>query len=101
MNKTAVITGSARGLGFEMAKQFLAHKYNVSICDVNKDALKQAEAELKKLAPKKGMVIATPCDVTKLEDLEKLWSTTPASTSPWSRCGTLSRRPSTSSWTST
>ncbi len=74
MNKTAVITGSARGLGFEMAKQFLAHKYNVSICDVNKDALKQAEAELKKLAPKKGMVIATPCDVTKLEDLEKLWA---------------------------
>lgn len=74
MNKTAVITGSARGLGFEMAKRFLAHKYNVSICDVNKDALKKAEAELKKLAPKKGMVLATPCDVTKLEDLEKLWA---------------------------
>ena len=74
MSKTAVITGSARGLGFEMAKQFLAHKYNVSICDVNKDALKKAEAELKKLAPKKGMVIATPCDVTKLDDLEKLWA---------------------------
>lgn len=47
MSKTAVITGSARGLGFEMAKRFLAHKYNVSICDVNKDALKKAEAELK------------------------------------------------------
>ena len=74
MSKSVVITGSARGLGFEMAKQFLAHKYNVSICDVNKDALKKAEAELKKLAPKKGMVIATPCDVTKLEDLEKLWA---------------------------
>lgn len=74
MSKTAVITGSARGLGFEMAKRFLAHKYNVSICDVNKDALKKAEAELKKLAPKKGMVLATPCDVTKLEDLEKLWA---------------------------
>ena len=45
MSKSVVITGSARGLGFEMAKQFLAHKYNVSICDV-----------------------------TKLEDLEKLWA---------------------------
>ncbi len=74
MSKTAVITGSARGLGFEMAKQFLSHKFNVVVCDVNTDALKAAEKELNKLAPKKGMVLAQKCDVTSVKDLEALWS---------------------------
>lgn len=76
MKHTVVITGSARGLGFEMAKQFLARKYNVSICDVNRDALANAEAVLKQFAPSVDMVLATPCDVTKLDDLEHLWAAT-------------------------
>ena len=74
MSKTAVITGSARGLGFEMAKQFLSHKFNVVICDVNTDALNAAEKELNGLAPKKGMVLSQKCDVTSVKDLEALWS---------------------------
>lgn len=76
MSKTVVITGSARGLGFEMAKEFLRHKFNVSICDVNEEALKAAKAELEQIAPKKGMVLSTACDVTELEDLEALWAAT-------------------------
>lgn len=76
MNKTVVITGSARGLGFEMAKQFLGHKFCVSICDVNKDALAAAKKELECIAPKKNMVLSTVCDVTNVDDLEKLWAAT-------------------------
>ena len=35
--KTVVITGSARGLGFEMAKVFLEKGVNVVISDVNEE----------------------------------------------------------------
>ena len=38
--KTVVITGSARGLGFEMAKQFIHNNYNVVICDILEEKLK-------------------------------------------------------------
>ena len=34
--KTVVITGSARGLGFEMSKQFIKNNFNVvTPCDVH------------------------------------------------------------------
>ena len=32
--KTVVITGSARGFGFEMLKLFRQKNYNVVLCDV-------------------------------------------------------------------
>lgn len=76
MSKSVVITGSARGLGFEMAKQFLKNGFCVSVCDVNADALDSALVELKKLASNEDMVIATKCDVTSLDDLEALWTAT-------------------------
>lgn len=38
--KTVVITGSARGLGFEMAKQFRMNNFNVVISDVLEEKLK-------------------------------------------------------------
>ena len=41
--KTVVITGSARGLGFEMAKVFLEKGVNVVISDVNEENLKKAK----------------------------------------------------------
>lgn len=44
--KTVVITGSARGLGFEMAKVFLNNNVNVVISDVNEENLKKAKENL-------------------------------------------------------
>ena len=38
--KTVVITGSARGLGFEMAKVFRMNNFNVVISDVLEEKLK-------------------------------------------------------------
>ena len=38
--KTVVITGSARGLGLEMAKQFVQNDFQVVICDILEDKLK-------------------------------------------------------------
>lgn len=42
--KTAVITGSARGLGFEMAKQFRKNNFNVVISDLKDEDLKEAKS---------------------------------------------------------
>jgi NAD(P)-dependent dehydrogenase (short-subunit alcohol dehydrogenase family) len=36
--KSVVITGSARGFGFEMIKLFKNNDFNVVLCDVNQDA---------------------------------------------------------------
>ena len=40
--KTVVITGSARGLGFELAKCFRKNGYNVVLSDIMKDKLEEA-----------------------------------------------------------
>ena len=50
--KTVVITGSGRGFGYEMAKEFLKYNYNVVITDINKDVLKSAEENLKDIKTK-------------------------------------------------
>ena len=40
--KTVVITGSARGLGYEMLKLFRENNYNVVGGDVNEECVKEA-----------------------------------------------------------
>lgn len=71
--KTVVITGSARGFGYELAKEFKANNFNVVISDINEEGLKEAENILKK-GIGAGNVLAVRCDVTKYEDLENLWA---------------------------
>ena len=44
--KTVVITGSARGLGLEMAKVFRKNNLNVVISDINEEQLLIAKKEL-------------------------------------------------------
>jgi NAD(P)-dependent dehydrogenase (short-subunit alcohol dehydrogenase family) len=75
MRKTAVITGSAQGLGFEMAKQFRSHGFNVVLSDVNEEKLADAASELNKLNGPYNGVAFTPCNVTDMEELENLWQT--------------------------
>ena len=43
--KTVVITGSARGFGYELAKEFLRNEVNVVISDVNEENLQKAKKE--------------------------------------------------------
>ena len=66
--KTVVITGSARGLGYEMAKVFYHKNYNVIISDIFKKDVSQAEASLLK-EKGKGKVLACVCDITKPKDI--------------------------------
>ncbi|MBO5414136.1 MAG: SDR family oxidoreductase [Bacilli bacterium] len=69
--KTVVITGSARGFGFEMLKLFRQKNYNVVLCDVSKESLKKAEEELL-MMNYKGKVLAFETDITNEEDVKKL-----------------------------
>ena len=69
--KTVVITGSARGFGFEMLKLFRKNNFNVVLCDISKESLKEAKKELEEIKGK-GKILSFETDVTKEEDITKL-----------------------------
>ena len=66
--KTVVITGSARGLGFEMAKVFKKNNINVVISDLSEDNLEKAKNEINKI-DSSSKVEYCVCDVTKSSDI--------------------------------
>ena len=70
--KTVVITGSARGFGFAMAKDFRKFGFNVVLSDLKEESLKKAKEELEKIKGD-GKVLTVVCDVTKCDMLENLW----------------------------
>ena len=69
--KTVVITGSARGLGYNMARFFREYNYNVVISDLNEEKLKIAKEELEK-TPSEAEITYTTCNVSKIEELQDL-----------------------------
>lgn len=71
--ETVVITGSARGLGFEMAKCFRRRGFNVVISDVKKKDLDEAKKKLI-LEKSKGEVFSVVCDITNSMDIVNLIS---------------------------
>jgi NAD(P)-dependent dehydrogenase (short-subunit alcohol dehydrogenase family) len=48
--KTALVTGAARGIGYEFARAYIAEGATVTLADVNADALVRAVAELGPMA---------------------------------------------------
>lgn len=70
--KTVVITGSARGLGFELAKCFRKNGYNVVLSDIMKDKLEESKVKLEESVVGSGKVISVVCDVTSEGDLQNL-----------------------------
>ncbi len=69
--KTVVITGSARGLGLEMAKVFKEKNVNVILSDLNEENLIQAKSEVEKINSN-SKVDYCICDVTKTTDIKTL-----------------------------
>ena len=69
--KTVIITGSARGFGYEMIKLFKNNNFNTVICDIDENALKTAKEELEK-ENGNGKVLAIKADVTKEEEINNL-----------------------------
>lgn len=74
--KTVVITGSARGLGYELAKCFRRNNYNVVLSDIMEEKLKESQKELEESIKSESKVISVVCDVTKEIDLQNLMNKT-------------------------
>ncbi|USK31272.1 3-hydroxybutyrate dehydrogenase (plasmid) [Bacillus sp. CMF21] len=72
-NKVVIITGSARGIGFEIGKHFAADGAKVALSDINEEGVKEAAESLKKLGYES---IGVKADVTSEEDLQNLVNAT-------------------------
>ena len=69
--KTVVITGSSRGLGWELAKRFKKNGMNVVLNGINRDRLEKARQELE-VVPGDGRVFACFGNVSNFTDLQTL-----------------------------
>lgn len=68
--KNVVITGSTRGLGFEMAKKFLELGCNVTISGSKPESFNNAREKLNKF---KDRYIYITCNVRNKSDIRNLW----------------------------
>ncbi|CAH0269728.1 D-beta-hydroxybutyrate dehydrogenase [Peribacillus sp. Bi96] len=68
-NKVVIITGSARGIGFEIGKHFAESGAKVVLSDINEESVKEAAESLKELGFDS---IGIKADVTKEEDIVKM-----------------------------
>lgn len=68
--KTAIVTGASRGIGKAIAQTCASLGINLCIAARNENPLKETAEEIKQKY--KVEVLAIPCDVTKLDDLENL-----------------------------
>ncbi|MCX7287443.1 MAG: L-iditol 2-dehydrogenase [Rhodobacterales bacterium] len=62
--KTALITGAARGIGFEFARAYIAEGATVALADINAEVLEKAVADL---GPK---AIGVQMDVTRQDSID-------------------------------
>lgn len=69
---TVVITGGASGIGYGLAREFLARGCNLMVADLAGERLTAAAAGLG--SPER--MGCQPCDVTDGKDLSRLWSVT-------------------------
>ena len=69
--KTVVITGSARGLGFNMARFFRQYNYNVVLSDLKEEDLIKAKEELIKIESK-GDIVYKTCNVSNFNEMKDL-----------------------------
>ncbi|MEV6846990.1 SDR family NAD(P)-dependent oxidoreductase [Actinoplanes sp. NPDC051411] len=70
-NEFAVVTGASSGIGFELARQFAEHGYDLLIA-AEDDAIEQAAAGLRRDGRNK--VIAVRVDLATYEGVEKLYA---------------------------
>jgi len=68
-DKTAVVTGSARGIGRVIARSFATAGANVVISDVDQAACEKTASEIG------GAAIACRADVTSADDIDQLFKT--------------------------
>jgi NAD(P)-dependent dehydrogenase (short-subunit alcohol dehydrogenase family) len=72
--KTAIVTGSTRGIGEAIAHRMAEHGANVAISSRKADACDKTAGEINAKYP--GQAIAVPCNISSKEDLQRLVDTT-------------------------
>jgi NAD(P)-dependent dehydrogenase (short-subunit alcohol dehydrogenase family) len=73
VDKVAVITGGASGIGFAMAERFAAEGMKLVLADIEAEALETAVAKLRQQGAR---VVGVPTDVSKLESVQALLART-------------------------
>ncbi|MEN8721971.1 MAG: SDR family oxidoreductase [Alphaproteobacteria bacterium] len=75
--KTAIVTGSTRGIGEAIAKRFAEHGANVVVSSRKADAVDKTTAEINADWAKSGnRAIGVPCNISDKADLQRLVDTT-------------------------
>lgn len=72
--KNALVVASSKGLGKAIAAQLAAEGANVMLTSRSPEQLEQTKQELLQTA--QGQVECTPCDITKLDDIQALVAAT-------------------------
>jgi len=72
--KTVVVTGSTKGIGFGLAKQFIARGHNVVLCGRTQATAQQAATSLQAFATAGARSIGMGCDVSDIKQVEALWA---------------------------
>src|SRR3954466_14726312 len=67
----AVVTGASSGIGFELARQFAEHGYDLLIA-AEDDAIQQAAVDLRRDG--ENQVVAVQADLATYEGVEKLYA---------------------------
>lgn len=67
-----VITGSTKGIGFGMAREFLKRGHDVMISSRGEQAVDKAVSDLRAQFPGRR-IAGQPCDVADYEAVERLW----------------------------
>ncbi len=73
-SKTIVVTGSTKGIGFGLAKQFIARGHNVVVCGRNSANAEKAASELQAFATGGAKAKGFGCDVSDMAQVEALWA---------------------------
>jgi len=71
--KNIVVTGSTRGIGLGLAREFLKRGHNVALSGRRQSAADEAARELAATATGGAKVIGVGCEVSELADNQKLW----------------------------
>jgi short-subunit dehydrogenase len=71
MNEFAVVTGASSGIGFELARQFAEHGYDLLIA-AEDEAVEQAAADLRRDG--RTQVVAVRADLARYEGVEKVYA---------------------------
>ena len=66
-NRTAIITGAARGIGKAIAKRYAMEGCNIAITDINEDNIKATVAELSELGTMVKGYVSNAADFADVE----------------------------------